>query len=179
MDALKLFATLNAKQFATDARYFASDKRAEIVTRFRTFAVNCVHKVFEHGDVKWANKASAAAELCGFGPTFRRCFVPNVPFKYDKEAKIFDGSIQQGKRNALAALNEDGVLKFEADIVRRLADEGQPREKKEADYEKRLINSVKAALKHGIMPQAVKKLVSETISTNITTVNTDQAKKAA
>lgn len=173
---LKIFANLSAKQFATDARFFASEKRAELVNRFRTWATNCVVKVYEYGDVKWANKAYQAAELCGFGPTFRRVYVPNIPFAHDKEAKMFTGSIQTGKRAALSELDENGVLRFEADIARRLADEGKPREKKEPDYAKRLATAVAAALKHGMSPAEAKKLVSETISKTITTV---EAKKAA
>jgi hypothetical protein len=173
---LKIFATLSAKQFATDARYFASEKRADLVNRFRTWATNCVAKVIEYGDIKWANKASAAAELCGFGPTFRRVYVPNVCFAYDKEAHLFTGTIQAGKRAALAELNEDGILNFEADIAKRLADEGKPKEKKEVDYAKRLSSAVTAALKHGMSAADAKKLVSETISKTITTV---AAKKAA
>jgi len=167
---LKVFENLTVKQFATDARYFASAKRAELVNRFRTWATNCVVKVYEFGDVKWANKASAAAELCGYGPTFRRVYVPNIPFAYDKEGKLFVGTIQQGKRAALSELDENGVLRFEADIAKRLADEGKPKEKKEPDYAKRLATAVAAALKHGMTPADAKKLVSETISKTVTTV---------
>lgn len=173
---LKLFDNLTAKKFATDARYFASEKRAELVERFRTWATNCVVKVYEYGDIKWANKAYAAAEMCGYGPTFRRCYVPNICFAHDKDAKAFTGTIQQGKRAALSELNEDGVLMFEADIASRLANEGVPREKKEPDYAKRLVSAVSAALKHGMTPVDAKKLVSETISKTITTV---AVKKAA
>lgn len=173
---LKMFDNLTAKQFATDARYFASEKRAQIVARFQTWATNCAAKVFEYGDIKWANKASNAAEMCGFGPTFRRCYVPNFPFAYDKAAHIFTGQIQSGKRAALSELDENGVLKFEADIAKRLADEGKPREKKEPDYAKRLASAVTAAIKHGMTAVDAKKLVSETISKTITTV---AVKKAA
>lgn len=173
---LKIFSNLTAKQFATDARYFASEKRAELVARFQTWVTNCVAKVLEYGDIKWANKASAAAELCGFGATFRRCFVPNIPFAYDKAAHIFGGSIQANKRNTLLEVNEDGILNFEADIARRLAEENAPKKKAEPDYAKRLASSVAAAVKHGMSAADVKKLVSETLSKTITTV---AVKKAA
>jgi hypothetical protein len=173
---LKIFSNLTAKQFATDARYFASEKRAELVSRFQTWATNCAAKVIEYGDMKWANKASAAAELCGFGPTFRRVFVPNIPFAYDKAAHMFIAPIQSNKRNALAELNSDGILNFEADIARRLDEENKPKEKKEADYAKRLASAVSAAVKHGMPAADVKKLVSETLSKAIVTV---AVKKAA
>lgn len=172
---LKIFANLTAKQFATDARFFASEKRALLVERFRTWATNCVAQVYEHGDIKWANKASSAAELCGFGATFRRCYVPNIPFAYDKAAHAFTGSIQSGKRAALSEFNENGILMFEADIAKRLADEGAPKEKKEVDYAKRLASAVSAALKHGMPAADVKKLVSETLSKNVVTVTVKKA----
>ena len=179
METLKLFSNLSKKQFATDAKYFASEKRAELVKRFYTFAVNCAQRCYEFGDIKWANKAANAAELCGYGPTFRRCVVPNIPFAYDKASHIFTGTIQSGKRAALSELDENGVLKFEADIAKRLADEGKPKEKKEPDYAKRIASAVTAAVKHGMSPLDIRKLVSETVSKTITTVKVDVAEKKA
>jgi hypothetical protein len=179
METLKLFNNLSKKQFLNDAKYFASEKRAELVTRFNTWAVNCVQRCYEYGDIKWANKAYVAAELCGYGPTFRRCFVPNIPFACDKEARLFVGQIQTGKRAALNQLDENGVLRFEADIAKRLADEGKPKEKKEPDYAKRIASAVAAAVKHGMSPLDIRKLVSETVSKTITTVKVDVAEKKA
>jgi len=174
---LSIFANLSAKQFATDARYFASNERAKVVTRFRDFAANCVAKTYEHGDIKWANKAAAAAELCGFDPTFRRAYVPNVPFAYDREALIFTGTIQATKRGKLSELNENGVLMFEADIADRLANESKPKEQKEPDYAKRLTSAVTAAIKHGMTAADAKKLVSEAISKLVVSVKVDTPKQ--
>lgn len=164
---LKLFSNLTKSQFATDARYFADPKRAKLKERFYNWCVNCVARVIEFGDIKWANKASAAAELIGFGPTFRRCIVPNVPFRYDREAHMFDGAIQKGKRAALATLNADGVYAFEADIRRRLDEESKPKAKKEkteADYLKAIDRAVANAIKHGVTVADAKKAASEAIA---------------
>jgi hypothetical protein len=161
---LKLFSNLTKSQFATDARYFADPARAKLKERFYNWAVNCVARVIEFGDIKWANKASAAAELIGFGPTFRRCFVPNIPFPYDREAHIFTGSIQPGKRNALATMNAEGILNFEADIRRRLDEESKPKAAKEKtaeDYIKAIERACLNALKHGVSAPEAKKALSE------------------
>lgn len=174
---LSIFANLTAKQFATDAKYFASNERAKVVIRFRDFAANCVAKTYEHGDIKWANKAAAAAELCGFGPTFRRAYVPNVPFAYDCEALIFTGTIQATKRGNLSVLNENGVLKFEADIADRLANESKPKEQKERDYAKGVTTAISAALKHGVPANDIRKLVSEAISKSVVSVRVDTPKQ--
>jgi hypothetical protein len=164
---LKLFTQLDKAGFARDSKYFADPRRAQLKARFYNWAVNCVAKVIEYGDIKWANKASTAAELCGFGPTFRRCFVPNIPFPYDKDAHIFTGTIQPGKRNSLATLNDQGICAFEADIKRRLEEESTPKAKKEkteADYIKAIERAILNAVKHGVSVQDAKKAASEAAS---------------
>lgn len=153
---LTLFTQLTVKQFNTAVRFFASEKRAELVARFYDYCANVAQKVYETGDSKQANKMAAAAELCGFGPTFRRVVVPNVPFAYDKQAHLFIGKIQKGKRSALETLNADGIPNWEADMRSRLDEEGKPRDKKEADYAKRLDTALSNALKNGVSPAAVR-----------------------
>lgn len=160
---LTLFTQFDTKQFNTAVRFFASEKRAELVTRFYDYCANAAQLVYAHGDSKQANKMSIAAELCGFGPTFRRVVVPNVPFAYDKETHLFIGKIQKGKRSALETLNADGVPNWEADMRDRLDNEGKPRDKKEPDYVKRLSTALTNALSHNVEPSVVRTLTNAAI----------------
>lgn len=160
---LTLFTQLTAKQFNTAVRFFASEKRAELVTRFYDYCANSAQLVYVHGDSKQANKMSVAAEMCGFGPTFRRVVVPNIPFAYDKETHLFTGKIQKGKRSALETLNADGIPNWEADMRDRLDNEGKPKDKKEPDYVKRLSTALTNALNHNVEPSVVRTLTNAAI----------------
>jgi hypothetical protein len=174
---ITLFTQLDTKQFASNVRFFASEKRAELVSRFWDYVANAMQRMFQHGDVKQVNKAAAAAELCGYGPSFRRVVPAIVPFKYDKEGKLFTGSIQSGKRNVLETLNENGVPNWEADLRTRIDGEGSSSSNAKAfNLDTRAAALVKAALKAGCTAQDIKKMVSEKISASIVTV---AAKKAA
>ena len=160
---LTLFTQLNAKQFNTAVRFFASEKRAELVARFYDYCANVAQKVYETGDSKQANKMAAAAEMCGFGPTFRRVVVPNIPFAYDRETHLFIGKIQKGKRSALETLNADGVPNWEADMRDRLDNEGKSKDKKEPDYVKRLSTALANALSHNVEPSVIRTLTNAAI----------------
>ncbi len=170
---LNLFNTFDTKAFSNAVKFFASDKRRELVTKFQDYCANVVARTYEHGDVKHANKLAVAAEICGFGPTFRRVVVRNVPFSYDRDSKLFTGSIQKGKRSALTELDANGVPIWEADMRLRFDSEGQPKAKKEADYLKRMESAISAALKHGITPDVVRKSVNTAIKS--TTVEVAKA----
>lgn len=176
---LTLFAQLSDKQFNTAGRFFASDKRAELVARFYDYCANAAQRVYETGDNKHANKMAGAAELCGFGPTFRRVVVPNIPFAYDKESHLFVGKIQKGKRSTLETLDANGVPNWEADMRNRLDLEGQPKAKKEPDYAKRLVNALSAALNHGITATEVRSATNAAIKAAITAVEDQDKAKAA
>jgi hypothetical protein len=173
---LNLFNTFDSKAFNNAVKFFASDKRKELVIKFQDYCANVAARCYAYGDVKHANKLAYAAELCGFGPTFRRCVVPNIPFAYNKEAKLFDGKMQNGKFNKLSELNADGYPNWEADMRHRFDTENEPKAAKDVDYGKRLASAVKAAVKHGMSAADIKKLVSEEISKSVTTV---AVKKAA
>ena len=153
---LNLFNTFDNKAFNNAVKFFASDKRRELVTKFQDYCANVLARTFEHGDVKHANKLAVASEICGFGPTFRRVVVRNVPFAYDKESKLFAGSIQKGKRAALSELNADGIPTWEADLRLRFDGEGSAKDKKAPDYLKRYINALGAALKNGVTPEVLR-----------------------
>lgn len=171
----KLFKTLSPQQFAGIIKWFKNNtEKARL--HLENAAAYAVGRLYETGDIKHINKLAPVVEAFGFGPAFRRCVVPFVCFPYDKEALLFTGSIQKGKRAALEELDENGIPKWEVGMRERFDNEGKPREKKEPDYAKRLCSSVAAALNHGMQPADVKKLVSETISKQITTV---AEKKAA
>ncbi len=177
---LKLFATLDNRKFAAAVRFFSDKKRALLVTRFWDYVANAIARTYETGDVTHVNKAAGAAELCGYGVAFRKFAVPVIPFKYSMPDRGFEGTIQKGKRNTLDQLNEDGVIKWEAELHRRLGDDAAAKkETKPVDYDKRVASAIKAALKHGITPAHLKKVVSETISENITTVGDKKAAKKA
>lgn len=171
---LTLFNTFDSKTFNNAVKFFASDKRKELVTKFQDYCANVAARCYEYGDVKHANKLAYAAELCGFGPTFRRCVVPNIPFAYDKADKVFDGKIQQGKQSRLTELNAEGIPEWEANMRLRFDGENTPKEAKPTDWTKRIHSTIAGALKSGMSPADIKKLVSEEISKQITTV-----KKAA
>ena len=104
---LNLFNTFDTKAFNNAVKFFASDKRRELVIKFQDYCANVVARTYEFGDIKHANKLAAAAEICGYGPTFRRVVVRNIPFVYDKDAKVFTGQIQKGKRAALSEVIDD------------------------------------------------------------------------
>ncbi len=169
-NVLKLFTQLSTKQFNTAVRFFASEKRAELVSRFYDYCANAAQIVFATGDIKQANKMYAAAELCGFGPTFRRCIAPNIPFAVDREAHLFVGKIQKGKRSTLETLNADGIPNWEADMRSRLDSEGQPREKKEPDYVKRLNTALSNALGNGVTAQEVRAQTTAAIKAAVSEV---------
>lgn len=173
---LNLFKTLDAKAFNTAVKFFASEKRAELVARFRDYCANVAARCYEYGDVKHANKLACAAELCGYGASFRRCVVPNIPFAYDKQAKIFDGKKQIGKFNRLTELNAEGIPHWEADMKARFDGESTPKQTKPFVLDTRAAALVKAALKNGATVADIKKSVSEAISNTITSV---AVKKAA
>lgn len=177
MNVLKLFNQLDSKAFNTTVRYFASDKRAELVARFYDYCANAAQRVFETGDSKQANKMAVAAEICGFGPTFRRVVVPNIPFAYDKEAHLFIGKIQKGKRAALETLDAEGVPNWEADMRSRLDSEGQPREKKEPDYVKRLNTALSNALGNGVTATEVRVMTNAAIKAAVSEVKTQEVAK--
>lgn len=174
---LTLFAQLSDKQFATAGRFFVSDKRAELVARFYDYCANCAQRVFDTGDYKHANKMAGAAEICGFGPTFRRVVVPNIPFAYDMEAHLFVGKIQKGKRSTLETLDANGIPNWEADMRERLDSEGQPREKKEPDYAKRLATALSNALKNGITAAEVRIVVNSAIKAAVSEVEVQKVAK--
>lgn len=164
---LTLFTQFNAQQFKSAVVFFASDKRAELVARFWDYCANVAQRTYDTGDIKQANKMAAAAELCGFGPTFRRVMVPNIPFAYDRETHIFTDKIQKGKRSTLATLNSDGVPYWEADMRSRLDNEGKPREKKAKDYVKALSSALAAALSNNVEPSVVRTLTNAAIKAAI------------
>lgn len=169
-NVLKLFNQYDGKAFAKDVRFFASEKRAELVARFWDYCANAAQRTYETGDIKQANKMYVAAELCGYGPTFRRCIAPNIPFAVDREAHLFIGKIQKGKRSTLETLNADGVPNWEADMRSRLDSEGQPREKKEPDYVKRLNTALSNALGNGVSAQEVRAQTNAAIKAAISEV---------
>ena len=173
---LNLFNTFDNKAFNNVVKFFASEKRRELVAKFQDYCANVVARTYEHGDIKHANKLATAAELCGFGPTFRRVVVRNIPFKYDRDAKAFDGQIQKGKRAALSELDANGVPKWEADMRLRFDTEGQPKAKKEKDYLKSLESALTAALKHGVSADVVRKASNTAIkSATVAVVEVDKA----
>lgn len=189
---LNLFNTFDTKAFNNAVKFFASEKRRELVTKFQDYCANVMARTYEHGDIKHANKLAVAAELCGFGPTFRRVVVPNVPFAYDKDSKQFTGSIQKGKRAALSTLDADGYPTWESDMRIRFDSEGTKKESKTPDYLKRFVSSTSAALKNGVTPDVLRsnmnaliKAATQVASTvpsgeaQVAIIKTKQARKAA
>jgi len=168
---LTLFTQFDAKQFATNVRFFASEKRAELVSRFWDYVANCVQKCYQHGDIKQINKAAIAAELCGYGPSFRRAVPKIIPFKYSKDDRAFEGTIQSGKRNVLEELNENGIPNWEAQLRDNITAEttGKSKTAKPFNLDSRLESIVKAATKEGFTPADIKKHLSEVLSKNAVT----------
>ena len=162
---MKLFTSLNNRQFGAAVRFFTSDKRKELVSKFWDYVANAVARTYETGDSTHANKAAAAAEICGYGPAFRKFAVPVIPFKYNRADKGFEGTIQKGKRNALDQLNDDGVITWEAELHRRINQDAEESKKPKAfDAKAVMLRCIKAEIKHGLAPADVRKLFNSCIS---------------
>lgn len=105
---MKLFPQYDAKKFAAEVKFFGNAKRAELVERFWAFVANCIALCLEHGNSDHINKAAQAAEVCGYGPTFRRVITKVTPFKFDRKAMRFTGKIMAGKRKSLLEFAQPG-----------------------------------------------------------------------
>lgn len=162
---MTLFKTITGQQFAGIVRWFKNNtvKAAEHLQNASAFAVG---RLYETGDVKWANKLATAIESFGFGPMFRRCVVPFVCFAYDIDSG-FHGKIQKGKRSTLEQLDANGVPKWESGMREKFDSEGQPREKKAPDYIKRLSSALTAALSNNVEPSIVRQLTNAAIKAAI------------
>lgn len=182
MDKLNVFNALNNRQFASAVRFFTSDKRAELVAKFWDFVANAILRCYQTGDSTHVNKAAAAAEICGYGPAFRKAAVAVIPFKYDMASRQFVDKIQREKRRALHVVDEKGVLAWETQLRDRIDDISNPKTKTKPQFDgkalergaKRLVHK---AIEAGLPASAIKKAVSEAISNEITTVK-DSRKQA-
>lgn len=160
---MKLFTLLDAKAFARDVAYFASAKRAEMVERFWNYVANCVAKALESGDQSHLNKAASAAEMCGYGPTFRRVVPAVAPFKFDKKAMQFTGKIRKGKRELLQEYDR-GVQAWERILKAGL--DGKTSSKPAAEFNldavgKRAKTLARSAFEAGLNRQECRKAISE------------------
>lgn len=161
----KTLGTITAEAFGKAVGYFKKAAKT-IKTHFDNGVIYAVGMVFETGDYAHVNKLLPALQLAGLEPKFRRTVVVHgiVPFKYDKEACLYTGKIQKGKRAALEMLNEDGVPQWE--VVLKAALEGELPENKDAPafkLETRLPNLIKKAYENGYNTQDIRKLVNEAI----------------
>lgn len=165
---MKLFATISPQQFAGIIRWFKNNT-AKAKLHLENASAYALAIVFDTGDVTKINQLAGVVEAFGFGPKFRRCVVPNVPFAYDKEGLLFTGKIQKGKRAALSEINPDGIPMWEADMRKRFDEEAQPKEKREKvaeDYLKAIDRAIAQAIKHDVAPAVAKKRAAEAIRTN-------------
>lgn len=123
-NGLSLFAQLTDKAFKTASSFFNAKARAKLVTRWQDYCANGTQRVYATGDIKAANKMYSAAVICGFRLAFQRAVVPQIPFKYSKN-EGFTGKIFKGKRDALLALDADGIQKWESDMRHRFDNENE------------------------------------------------------
>lgn len=169
-NVLKLFTQLNDKAYATANRFFGNKARAAMLARWQDYCANGTQRIFAHGDIKVANKMYAAATNCGFMLAFIRAVVPQIPFKFDK-VEGFTGKIFGAKRDALLALNEDGIQKWEADMRFRFDNENE-KSNKTPDYLKRFNTALSAALKHDVDAKVLRDALNAGIKANLKVVAT-------
>lgn len=122
---LTLFKQLTDAAFKTANRYFSADARKAYYSRWQDYCANGAQRVFQHGDIKQANKMYSAAVICGFLPQFTRAVAPYIPFSYSR-AEGFKGKIQP-KKNILVQLNANGVPNWEAEMRVMFDSENEPK----------------------------------------------------
>lgn len=161
----KSLGNIAAATFNKAVGYFKRSAKT-ITAHFENGVIYGVAAVFETGDYAHINKLLPALQLAGLEPKFRRTVVTHgvVPFKYDREACLFTGKIQKGKRAALEMVNTDGIPQWE--VVLRAALDGELPENKDAPafkLETRLPNLIKKAFENGYAVQDIRKIVNEAI----------------
>lgn len=161
----KLFNNIDAKKFNAIVKWFRTNKD-KARSHLMDSCAYAAGAVYASGDITHANKIADAVEAFGFGPMFRRCVVPLIPYKYNRKDLCFEGKIQKGKRARLEELNEDGIPYWEAMMFAKFNEESEPKQTKEKthdDYIKSIAKAAKVGFQHGLTAEEIRNAVTAAI----------------